>query len=65
MTAAPRIAFLASTAEPAQRARQELMARYGDCSIEEADVLLCFGRRWLPCCGLCIVMGQAVSRYTV
>ncbi|HHW4670417.1 NAD kinase [Xylella fastidiosa subsp. multiplex] len=43
MTAAPRIAFLASTAEPAQRVRQELIARYGDCSIEEADVLCALG----------------------
>ncbi|HHW4679654.1 MAG TPA: NAD kinase [Xylella sp.] len=43
MTVVSRIAFLASIAEPAQQARQQLMTRYGDCPIEEADVLCALG----------------------
>jgi NAD+ kinase len=40
---APRIAFLASTAEPAQTARLELVAHYGDHPVAEADVLCALG----------------------
>ena len=43
MTASPRIAFLASTAEPAQRACADMAARYGDCAPADADVLVSLG----------------------
>lgn len=64
MTAVTRIAFLASTAEPAQRVRQQLMARYGDYPIEEADVLCALGAM-ASCCRPCIAMGQAANRCMV
>ena len=43
MTAAPRIAFLASEVEPAQQALADLTGRYGQASPDEADVLCPLG----------------------
>jgi NAD+ kinase len=43
MTLSPRIAFLASTAEPAQQALTALAGRYGHCRPEDADVLCPLG----------------------
>jgi NAD+ kinase len=43
MTATPRLAFLASPAEEAQRALVEMVARYGDNAPEDADVLVALG----------------------
>ena len=43
MTATPRIAFLASPADDAQRALAELSARHGDHAPQEADVLVALG----------------------
>ncbi len=43
MIATSRIAFLASNTESAQQARLALVKRYGDRSIEEADVLCALG----------------------
>ncbi|HYG08088.1 MAG TPA: NAD kinase [Stenotrophomonas sp.] len=43
MTASPRIAFLASNTDAAQRARADLVARHGDHSIDDADVLCALG----------------------
>ncbi|GHH56395.1 MULTISPECIES: NAD kinase [Gammaproteobacteria] len=42
-TGISRICFLASNAPPAQQARGQLVARYGDHSAEEADVLCALG----------------------
>ncbi|HEY4555822.1 MAG TPA: NAD kinase [Lysobacter sp.] len=42
-TTSPRIAFLASPAEEAQRMLRELSARHGDCRPEEADILVALG----------------------
>ena len=39
----PRIAFLASPAEEAQRMLRELSVRHGDCAPEDADVLVALG----------------------
>jgi len=41
--APPRIAFLASNTDAAQRARAELVARHGDHAIDAADVLCALG----------------------
>ncbi|HHA2610535.1 TPA: hypothetical protein ACOECV_004353, partial [Stenotrophomonas maltophilia] len=43
MSDTPRIAFLASTAEPAQMARAAMISRYGDHAPEQADVLCPLG----------------------
>ncbi len=43
MSAAPRIAFLASNTDAAQRARAEFATRYGDHAIDEAEVLCALG----------------------
>lgn len=43
MTATPRIAFLASPAEDAQRALADLVARHGDHPPQDADVLVALG----------------------
>ncbi len=43
MSASPRIAFLASNTDAAQRARAELAQRYGDHAIDEADILCALG----------------------
>lgn len=43
MSASPRIAFLASNTEPAQTARAQLVARYGDVEPDQADVLCPLG----------------------
>lgn len=43
MHAAPRIAFLASRAEPAQAALAQLLDRHGQCAPEEADILCPLG----------------------
>lgn len=43
MTATPRIAFLASKTDAAQQARARLVALYGDCAPEQADVLCPLG----------------------
>lgn len=43
VTGTCRICFLASSAAPAQQARAQLVARYGDPSIEQADVLCALG----------------------
>ena len=43
LPSAPRICFLASTAPPAVLARDQLIARYGDCAPAEADVLCALG----------------------
>lgn len=43
MTRTERIAFVASSAEPAQAARAELVARYGDTAPETADVIVALG----------------------
>lgn len=43
MSASPRIAFLASNTDAAQRARAELAQRYGDHATEEADILCALG----------------------
>ena len=43
MTATPRIAFLASPAEEAQRALAELVAQHGDHTPEAAEVLVALG----------------------
>ena len=37
------IAFAASVTRPAQEARERLAARYGDCAVEEADVIVALG----------------------
>lgn len=38
-----RIAFTASPAPLAQEARERLVARYGDCALDQADVVTCLG----------------------
>ncbi len=38
-----RIAFAASVTGPAQRARERLVARYGDCATEDADAIVALG----------------------
>ncbi len=38
-----RLAFLASPAPIAQQARKDLAARYGDCPVEEAEVIVALG----------------------
>lgn len=38
-----RIAFLAAEADIAREAREDLVARYGDCPVEEADVIVALG----------------------
>lgn len=43
MTEVPRIAFLASGNDMAQAARRELVARYGDAPLAEADVIVALG----------------------
>jgi NAD+ kinase len=43
MSDSPRIAFLASTTEPAQMARAAMVSRYGDYAPEQADVLCPLG----------------------
>ena len=43
MVAMGRICVLASPAPEAQGAREELIARYGDCAPEEADVIVALG----------------------
>jgi len=43
MTDSPRIAFLASNTEAAQRARAEFVARHGDHAIDQAEVLCALG----------------------
>lgn len=43
MSASPRIAFLASNTEAAQQALAQMLARYGDCTPEQADVLCPLG----------------------
>ncbi|KRG46444.1 NAD kinase [Stenotrophomonas panacihumi] len=43
MSASPRIAFLASNTDAAQRARAELAQRYGDHATDEADILCALG----------------------
>lgn len=43
LPSAPRICFLASTAPPAQQARDQLIARYGDHAAGDADVLCALG----------------------
>ena len=43
MTATPRIAFLASPADDAQRALVDLVARHGDHAPQDADVLVALG----------------------
>lgn len=42
-TAIPDIAFIASPAALAQQVRDRLVARYGDCSIEGAQIIVCLG----------------------
>ncbi len=41
--ASGRIAFTASPARAAQEARERLVARYGECALDEADVVTCLG----------------------
>lgn len=43
MTAMPRIAFLASPAEPAVAARARLVQRYGDHALHDADIVCALG----------------------
>ncbi|OAX67224.1 NAD kinase [Xanthomonas translucens pv. arrhenatheri] len=43
LPSSPRICFLASTAPPAVAARDQLIARYGDCAPADADVLCALG----------------------
>src|SRR4249919_4112035 len=43
MTATPRLAFLASPAEEAQRALAQMTERYGEHAPEDADVLVALG----------------------
>ena len=43
MTDSPRIAFLASNTEAAQRARADFVARYGDHPIDDAEVVCALG----------------------
>ena len=43
MTATPRIAFLASTADDAQAACAKLVDRHGDVPPEDAEVLVALG----------------------
>jgi NAD+ kinase len=43
MSASPRIAFLASNTDAAQRARADYAARYGDHTTDEAEVLCALG----------------------
>ncbi|RMF69183.1 MAG: NAD kinase, partial [Alphaproteobacteria bacterium] len=40
---ARRIAFIASDSPEAERARLALVARYGDCPVDEADVVVALG----------------------
>ena len=38
-----RIAFVASPTQLAQEARERLLARYGDCVVEQAEAIVCLG----------------------
>ncbi|MGB1235782.1 MAG: NAD kinase, partial [Planktomarina sp.] len=38
-----KIAFLASTADPAEQARNTFVHKYGDCPVEDADVIVALG----------------------
>lgn len=61
MSASPRIAFLASNTEAAQQALAQMLARYGDCTPEQADVLCPLGAM-ASCCRPCIAMPRSASR---
>jgi hypothetical protein len=57
----PRIAFLASSAAPAQQALAELTARYGQWQPEQADVL-CPLAVMASCCRPCTGMVTLACR---
>ncbi|MBR0560241.1 NAD kinase [Neokomagataea anthophila] len=58
-----KIAFRASSAPPAQEALGRFVARYGDASLEDAEVVVCLGGDGFMLETLHTVMGRDVSVY--